>query len=305
MNILLVGHQGYLGRGLHEYLTPRHRVVGWDQQEDLFSLSAEHVQAQGCDAVINLAVAADRAVARFQIDTPTDRVNVCGARHIARVLKGSDVHWIQLSTREVLGPVYTEDDVTLTDQGYRPRFLVDEGYPYAPANSYAKAKLAAEFISESHARTTVIRLTTGYTDYSHPAAGNWIVSLTQAVAGGRPVALTRDGQQFRDPLHTDDLGALIEAVVEKEIVGETLHAGGGEENLISLREFVTIADPNVAIESKPGGDWGFAFDNAKATRLCKWRPRVSVREKIPVIMTNVRDQVSGAAPPEPGSGEPG
>src|SRR5688500_18029869 len=103
MNILLLGHEGYLGRGLHLYLGQRHHVVGWDKNEDLFSLNAKLLIDHKVDAIINLAVAADRAGATYQLDAPTDRVNVGGARHLAQVLKGTDIMWFQMSTREVFG----------------------------------------------------------------------------------------------------------------------------------------------------------------------------------------------------------
>src|SRR5436190_2573838 len=121
MNILLIGHEGYLGRGLHEYFRRDHHVVGWEERDDLFTLDREFVRDQQFDVLVNLAIAADRASAEYRVDAPTDRVNVGGARHLARILAGSGVHWIQLSTREVLGPIYTEADVVRTDDGYRPR----------------------------------------------------------------------------------------------------------------------------------------------------------------------------------------
>jgi nucleoside-diphosphate-sugar epimerase len=117
--------------------------------------------------------------------------------------------WIHMSTREVFGPVYKEDDVIRTPQGLRPKFLVSEKHPFAPVNSYGKSKLMSEFISESHPRSNVIRLTSCYTDFDHPA-GTWVVSLLRGVTQGKPVTLTRDGgQQFRDPLHVNDLGRLM------------------------------------------------------------------------------------------------
>jgi nucleoside-diphosphate-sugar epimerase len=292
VNILLIGHEGYIGRGLHACLGRAHNVIGWDKEQDLFALAPSTLQDHGIDVVINLSVAADRAQGRFQIDTPTDRVNVEGARHLAQVLRGTDVHWFQMSTREVLGPIYRKDDVITTDDGYRPRFLVDESRPYAPTNSYGKSKVIAELISESHPRSTVIRLTTGYTDYSHPVAGNWVVALMRAVTAGKPVTLTQGGLQFRDPLHTDDLGALIESIVESGSTGEVFHAGGGSD-LISLREFVSLADPDVDIREADGGDYGFAFDISKAKRMTGWEPRVSVRERIPLIRENIRNEVFG------------
>lgn len=287
MNILLIGHEGYLGRGLHSYLARNNRVVGWDKKEDLFKLDAGTLAREKIDVLINLSVMADRQSGGYQVDTPGDIVNVGGARHIAGILKGTEIMWIQFSTREVLGPIYAAKDVTKTKAGYRPKILVDESYPYAPVNPYGKSKVMAEFISESHPYSNVIRLTTAYTDNNHPA-GNWVVSLIKTAVAGKPVTLTRGGEQFRDPLHTDDLGRLIELLHEKKVFGEKIHAGGGKKNLISLKEFVRLADPNVKIQKAPGGDFGFAFDNRQAHTLTGWEPQILIRDKIPVIVANIR-----------------
>lgn len=295
MNILLIGHEGYLGRGLYAYLSRKHRIVGWDKKEDLFNLDAATLARENIEMLINLSVMADRAGSNFQADTACDQVNVGGARHLARILKGSVISWIQMSTREVLGPVYGAKDVSGTRVGLRPKWLVSEQQPYAPANSYGKSKVMSEFISESHPRSAVIRLTTCYTDYDHPA-GNWVVSLIKAAVQGKPVNLTRGGEQFRDPLHVDDLGRLMELIHEKRAFGEKYHAGGGRKNLISLKEFVRIAEPTVRIQKVGGGDYGFAFDNRKAAKLTGWEPKILVRERIPVVAENIRRQIS--LPPE-------
>lgn len=287
MNISLIGHEGYLGRGLYSYLARKHRVIGWDKKEDLFNLDTKTLARENIEMLINLSVMADRKGGGFSVDEPCDQVNVGGARHVANILKGSGISWIQMSTREVLGPVYEAKDVVKTPAGLRPRRLVDEKQPYAPVNFYGKSKLMAEFISESHPESAVIRLTTCYTDYDHPA-GNWVVALIKAAVQGKPVNLTRGGEQFRDPLHIDDLGRLMELIHEKKAFGEKYHAGGGKKNLISLKEFVRVAEPKVKINKVPGGDYGFAFDNRKATKLTGWEPRILVREKIPVIAENIR-----------------
>src|SRR5437870_932626 len=132
--IILIGHRGYLGAGLHAYLAPRHQVLGWDKEEDLFKLDADTLIREGIEAVINLSVMADRKSAAFLIDVPTDKVNVEGARHLARILKGTSIGWIQMSTREVFGTIYRAQDVKKTKGGYRPKFLVDETTPYTPPN---------------------------------------------------------------------------------------------------------------------------------------------------------------------------
>ena len=287
MKILLIGHEGYLGRGLFSFLMRRHRVIGWDKKEDLFKLDAVFLAHEGIELLINLSVVADRQSKNFQAGTPTDQVNVVGARHLAKILKGSEIAWIQMSTREVLGPVYTINDVIETEAGYRPKFLVDEEFCYAPFNFYGKSKIMAEFISESHPYSNVIRLTTCYTDYDHPA-GNWVVSLIRAAVQNKPVTLTQGGLQFRDPLHIDDLGRLMELLYEKKIYGHKIHAGGGKQNMISLLEFVRIANPEVKVEKMPGGDYGFAFDINKASKLTGWDPQILIRDKISVIAENIR-----------------
>ena len=287
MNILLIGHRGYLGKGLHNFFHRRHRVIGWDVQEDMFQLTPEILAKENIELVINLAVAADRKSPTFREGELTERINVGGARHLAKILKGTQIPWIQMSTREVLGPIYRESDVTRDAAGYHPKFLVAEEAAYLPPNFYGKSKVIAEFVSESHPFSNVIRLTTCYTDFDHPA-GNWVVSLVKSAVQKRPVTLTQGGWQFRDPLHVDDLGRLMELLVEKKVSGEKIHAGGGEQNLITLREFVQRVDPQVAIQEAPGGDFGFAFDNRKATRLTGWQPAVLVRERIPVVAENIR-----------------
>ena len=291
MNILLIGHEGYLGRSLLAYLSRNHRVIGWDKKEDIFQLNGSILARENIEVLINLSVMADVQHKNFEIDTPSDEVNVMGARHIARILKGSQIAWFQFSTREVLSPVYSPDDVVKTDAGYRPKFLVDEGAPYAPRNRYGKSKIIAEFISESHPCSNVIRLSTPYNDNYHPTGG-LILQLVKTVVEGRPVTLTRGGEQFRDPLHTDDLARLIEQLYERKVFGEKIHAGGGEKNFISLKEIVQLADPQVKIVQAEGGDYGFAYDIRKARELSGWEPQVLVRDKIPVIARNIRAQLA-------------
>ena len=290
MNILLIGHRGYIGTGLHNYFQPRHRIVGWDLQENLFKISPETLKSEKIDLVVNLAVAADRKSPVFLDGEPTDTVNVVGARHLVKVLKGTSIPWIQMSTREVLGPVYGESDVIKEAGGYAPRFLVNEEAPYVPPNFYGKSKIMAEFISESHPFSNVIRLTTCYTDFDHPA-GNWVVSLVKSAVNKRPVNLTQGGRQFRDPLHVADLGSLMEKIVESGVKREKFHAGGGEANLITLREFVQRVDPGVVIQEAPGGDFGFAFDNRKATRMTGWAPTILVRDRLATVAENIRNNI--------------
>ena len=288
MKIVLIGHRGYIGIGLNHYLIKNHDVIGWDKEEDIHKLTSDFLEKNKIDAIINLAVIDARSSNNYQVNTVTEHVTVNGARHLANILAGSEIAWFQLSTREVFGPVYGLNDVIITDSGYRPKFLVNEDFPYAPANFYGKSKLVAEFISESHPKSNIIRLTTGYTDYEN-RVGGWIKALIQGTINNGEATLARGGLQFRDPLHVDDLGQLIEQLFENKVFGQKINAGGGGENLLSLKEFVEMVDSNVKVKSTDGGDFGFAFDISKAFNLVGWKPKVLLREKLPLIIKNIQN----------------
>jgi len=288
MNIVLIGHRGYIGIGLHHYLIKNHNVIGWDKEEDIHNLTRDFLDKNKIDAILNLAVIDARSSNNYQVNTVTEHVTVNGARHLANILTGSEIAWFQLSTREVFGPVYGLNDVIITDSGYRPKFLVNEDFPFAPTNFYGKSKLVAEFISESHPKSNIIRLTTGYTDYEN-RVGGWIKALIQGTINNGEATLARGGLQFRDPLHVDDLGQLIEQLFENKVFGQKINAGGGGENLLSLKEFVEMVDSNVKVKSTDGGDFGFAFDISKAFNLVGWKPKVLLREKLPLIIKNIQN----------------
>jgi len=56
-----------------------------------------------------------------------------------------------------------------------------------------------------------------------------MVSLIRASIERAPISISHNGKQFRDPLHTDDLGRLIERIILKKLYGNTFNAGGDPE----------------------------------------------------------------------------
>jgi len=77
----------------------------------------------------------------------------------------------------------------------------------------------------------------------------------------------------------------------------------GSVRLAALRRYldafwdVRLANLRVKIEKAPGGDYGFAFDIGKANRLTGWEPALLVREKIPVLVENIRRGVTQPVSP--------
>jgi len=68
MNILLIGHEGYLGRGLYSFLSKKNNVIGWGRKQDILSLNQEVIIKNKIDAVVNCATIADKANKTFKIN---------------------------------------------------------------------------------------------------------------------------------------------------------------------------------------------------------------------------------------------
>jgi nucleoside-diphosphate-sugar epimerase len=288
MKIFLLGIEGYLGNGLRIYLSKYHDVIGWDKKENLFNLTTEYLRREKVDILINLSMVADRKENNYILGSGSDIVNVLGARHVAEVLQGTNISWFQFSTREIFPAIYTSNDVTITENGFRPRLYIDESYPFKPQSLYGKTKLISEYIAESHEFSNVIRLTSPYTDYNH-VSGGWVLQLLKAIVTKGTVTLTNGGRQFRDPLHIDDIARFILSAHKNNIFGHKFHLGGGENNIITLREFVLLAQKDTVIIESEGSDLGFAFDSSKAFKYTGWTPEILIRDKIKDIINNINN----------------
>ena len=286
MRILLIGHQGYVGAGLVRYLGTHHQVVGWGREDDVCSLNASIIRDLKISAVVNCAAIVERASADFVLDSDSYRVNVGGMRALVSALNGTDIKVIQISTKDVFGSVYSRSDVEEEQYSYKPKFLVDDSQPFAPETIYGKTKLMGEFVAESHPQTVVIRLSTCYTDFDHHR-GSWVVKIMKALWQGKPVTVTNTGKQFRDPLNADDLGRLIDIILESDRYGVKINAGGGPDNILSILEFIRMVNPDAEIVKAAGGDYGFAFNNRLAEELFGWKPQISFASRIPAIRENI------------------
>lgn len=286
MRILLIGHEGYVGAGLFRYLSTHHQVIGWGRERDICTLNESIIKDLKITAVVNCAAIVDRVSNEFTIDSESDRVNVGGMRTLVSALKGQDIKLIQISTKDVFGKVYSRTDVEEEQYCYKPKFLVDDSQPFAPETIYAKTKLMSEFIVESHPQTVVIRLSSCYTDFDHHR-GNWVVSIMKTLLQEKPVTVTNTGKQFRDLLNADDLGRLIDHVLESEHYGVKINAGGGSDNIFSILQVIRMIAPDAKIIETDGGDYGFAFNNRLAAELFDWKPQISFASRLPVIRENI------------------
>jgi nucleoside-diphosphate-sugar epimerase len=303
MKVLLIGHEGYVGSRLYEELKAQgHLVKGWGSKENLFSLEARRIQELGIEAVVNCAAAFDRKSERLLAGSPSDWVNVEGVRHLVECLAGTRTRLVQISTKDVFGPVYGPADVIVEERRNLPRFLVDDDHPFRPRTAYGKSKLMGEYMTESHAFSTVIRLSTVYTEDAHRNMG-WIGRMCSAYLAGERLRLSGDGKQFRDALHVSDLAELIGRVLSapaEKVGGVKLNAGGGPASTFSLLEFVELLSQGgnpAGVDFTPFEDLGFAFSNRVARELLGWSPRQVLRDRLPVLKRRIQAAISEGKTP--------
>jgi CDP-paratose 2-epimerase len=290
MKILLTGHEGYVGTRLHQYLEEQgHTVVGFGRKEDITTITRATLDRNEVELVINCATVMDRVNTVYTVGGADERVNVFGVHQLVQALKGTDIGLLHISTKDVYGEVYTPDHISETSNRLVPAFLVNENQPFQPRTVYAKTKLMGEFIAESHPKTTIVRLSSGYTSQPH-RRGNWILHFCRAAKAGNPVQITGSGKQLRDLLHADDLGRLLLLLQEKSAWGHKLNAGGGMANAFSVVEVLDMIDPSLPRKFVAGGDLGYVTDNSLARQLVGWEPTLSFQTELAKLLERLRHE---------------
>ena len=287
MNILLIGHGGYVGSGLYSFLSKKNKVMGWSHDQDILSITPEVILKNKIKAVINCATVADKANQTFKLESQSDIVNIKGMYNLVKALEGLDVKLVYISTKDVFGDCINKSDVIEKKDHYALKHLIDDSQPFAPKTAYAKTKLVGEFIAESHPKSIVIRLSSCYTDFSHHSS-NWILNIIKSSLKGEKIKVTNQGKQVRDVLHVDDLGKLIQLFLDSDCYGKKINAGGGPTNTISILQLIKMLDKKTEIENIDGIDYGFAFNNRLAKELFGWSPEELFSEKLPVIINNIK-----------------
>jgi nucleoside-diphosphate-sugar epimerase len=291
MNILLIGHEGYVGKGLHQVLSKQNRVIGWGSKQNILLLNSRTITENKIEAVVNCATVADRTNECFKVNSECHEVNVKGMYNLVNSLKDLDVKLVFISTKDVFGNCINESDVIEKEDHYALKDLIDDDCPFAPITAYAKTKLTGEFVSESHPQSIVIRLSTCYTEAdSHRA--NLVPHIIKSYLRGGTFKVTNKGKQIRDFLHVSDLGRLIESFLESNCYGRKINLGGGLENSLSLLQIMRMLNPDAQLETFEGGDYGFAFNNRLAKELFGWTPRKVFSEILPRIVDNITNSIN-------------
>ena len=278
MKFLLIGGDGFLGKGFINCLNSDDECAVFDKDKDLFSLSQSILADINPNLIVNFSVIADFKDKGVDPESNYYRVNVDGLSHLLNLAKFKSIPLIQISTREVIGLRKWNSNSSASTGGAIDIPKVNESEPCFPLHSYGKTKLIAEYIAQSFSLATVIRLNTCYTDDLKSNKG-LIANLYNKVMGQGSIELTNKGTAVRDPMHVKDLVSIVKNIMKKGAFGEIFHAGGGGENIISLREICLTFNEDVEIKNveKEGVDLGFLMDVTKAYKDLDWSPSVNFK----------------------------
>ena len=117
----------------------------------------------------------------------------------------------------------------------------------------------------------------------------WVAHFLIRAIEGQPVTLYGDGMQVRDILFVEDLidAFLLAQENIHTLSGQAFNIGGGNENTISLLEFIELINeihgkkPPVYFDSwRPGDQRYYVSDSSKFQTATSWRPSVSIRQGV-------------------------
>ncbi|MCP2669722.1 dTDP-glucose 4,6-dehydratase [Maricaulaceae bacterium EIL42A08] len=236
------------------------------------------------DAVFHLA--AESHVDR-SIDAPGDFVttNVNGTLELLEAFRAHQkpgATFIQVSTDEVFGSLDKDD----------PAFT--ETSRYAPSSPYSASKAGADHLVRAWGAThgLDVRISNCSNNYGPRQFPEKLIPLmTLKALSGSALPVYGDGSNIRDWLHVADHAKALRLIAERGKARETYCIGGNAERS-NLQVVETICDyldtlkplqspRRSAIEfvaDRPGHDWRYAINSAKAQAELDWSPAHSFEE---------------------------
>lgn len=281
---LLIGGQGYLGRGLQHFFRCKDLSFKvWDKEEELFSLTTKDLKKMGIQQVINLAMYPANTNKFIGYNSESFKLNIMAAGHISEITDSLGIPNIFFSTREVIGYQYKKDDVFWEGEKPTPKIFVDESFETLPNGEYGKSKLVGEWLTLSKENGTVIRLSTPYTSEADTNFSSLVSKLIGLSVLKNSVKLVNNGMTFRDPIHVDDIGEFLLILRSQSNLtsqGNLFHLGNHEKGFHTFKQIVQIANSKVEIVNLAGSDYGFAMDYARARNGYNWKPKRNFEEDI-------------------------
>lgn len=192
---------------------------------------------------------------------------------------GASFRFVQVSTDEVYGALGPKD----------PPF--SETTRYAPNSPYAASKAAGDHLVRAYYHTYGLpTLTTNCSNNYGPRQFPEKLIPLMILNGmqGRPLPVYGEGLNIRDWLYVEDHCEALECIVDKGVVGQVYHIGGGcqKTNIEVVHAVCDLLDevfphhpwaPHRSliqyVKDRPGHDFRYAVDCSKTIQEIGWKPR--------------------------------
>lgn len=145
-------------------------------------------------------------------------------------------------------------------------------------------------------RTAVFRMscTYGTRQFGFEDQG-WVAWFVIATLFKHPITIYGDGKQVRDMLYVQDLVFAFERFIQSDLKHELFNIGGGEDNTISLLEFLEELKlllgekPKVKFSRwRPSDQKVYISDTSKLRKLLDWQPKTNIKDGIKKLVDWVK-----------------
>ena len=307
MKLLVTGGAGFIGSNFVRYWLRTHpsdRIVNIDKltyagnRQNLEGVSPGHElvcediaeanleeRMEGVEAVFHFAAEShvDRSIDSADVFV---RTNVLGTQRLLEAARRRRVpRFVLISTDEIYGALGDSGEFT-------------EDSPFRPNSPYAATKAAADLLARSYFKTyqfpvIVTRACNNYGPYQHPE--KMIPLMTTNALSGLPLPVYGEGAQVREWIHVEDHCRALEAVLRRGRPGEVYNLGSGSRstNLELVQMILRLLDKPASlirfVADRPGHDFRYALDSAKAHRELGWEPQIALEAGLEQTLRWYRD----------------
>jgi len=291
-----------------EWLKGRHRksfrFVRGDVRKDQEKLDGA---VEGADAVYHTA--AQVAVTTSVSDPRMDfEVNLLGTLNVLEAIRksGGNPVLVFTSTNKVYGEM-NDFPIEEADGRYDYKSLKTgnpESTPLDFHSPYGCSKGGADQYVRDYARiygmkNVVFRMSCIYGTRQFGCVDQgWVAYFIISSILGRKLTIFGDGKQARDVLYIDDLVKAFDLATKNasKTAGQVYNIGGGPQNVMSLRELISLIEElsgkklDYSFDKwRPGDQRIYYSDARKAKRDFSWTPSVSKRDGVTLLYEWIRE----------------
>lgn len=268
---------------MHHFGNPRFELIRHDVVEPLLL---------EVDQIYHLACPASPVHYKFN-PVKTIKTNVVGTLNMLGLAKRVGARFLLTSTSEVYGDPLQHPQVETYWGNVNPigvRSCYDEGKRTAET-------LAMDYHRGANVEVRIARIFNTYGPRMCIDDGRVVSNFVAQALRKEPMTVYGDGKQTRSFQYVSDLVEGLMRLMEGEHVGPFNLGNPGEFTMLELAEVVKeVIDPTATIEYKPNTQddpHKRKPDITKAKNLLGWEPKISLRQGLPLMVSDFRKRIFG------------